>query len=139
MIGTTGTNGTRKPRCRSGRVRRRMITPTLTMMNANSVPMLTSLKMMSSGTSAARTAMKAPNISVIRTGVWVRADTTPRARGTRPSRLMANRIRVWPYNTVRHTLVIETRAPSDRSDAAQPKSRRSRTVASGAASPSRSV
>ena len=27
MIGNTGTNGTRKPRSRSGRVRRRMITP----------------------------------------------------------------------------------------------------------------
>ena len=42
MIGNTGTKGTRKPRLRSGRVRRRTITPMLVSTNANSVPMLTS-------------------------------------------------------------------------------------------------
>ena len=42
MIGKTGTNGTRNPRSRSGRVRRSTITPMLTITNANSVPMLTS-------------------------------------------------------------------------------------------------
>ena len=60
MIGKTGTKGTRKPRFRSGRVRRRMITPMLTSRNANSVPMLTSFTISDSGTKAAMIAIRPP-------------------------------------------------------------------------------
>ena len=67
MIGNTGENGTRNGRSMSGFVRRRMITPMLTRMNANSVPTLTSLMISVSGTSAARTEIRMPNVSVSRT------------------------------------------------------------------------
>ena len=57
MIGNTGTNGTRNGRSMSGCVRRRMITPMFTRKNANSVPMLTSLTISFSGTTAASVAI----------------------------------------------------------------------------------
>ena len=60
MIGNTGTNGTRNGRSMSGCVRRRMITPMFTSKNANSVPMLTSLTISLSGTSAASAAIAMP-------------------------------------------------------------------------------
>ena len=60
MIGNTGTNGTLNGRSMSGCVWRRMTTPTFTSRNANSVPMLTSLTISLSGTSAASSAMKKP-------------------------------------------------------------------------------
>ncbi len=41
-IGTNGTHGVRKDRCRSGRLLRRMITPRATTTKANRVPMFTS-------------------------------------------------------------------------------------------------
>ena len=41
-IGITGTHGVRNARCRSGRVRRRMMTPRATTTKAKSVPMFTS-------------------------------------------------------------------------------------------------
>ena len=56
MIGNNGTSGTRKERSMSGAVRRRTMTPMLTIRNANSVPMLTSLAISDSGTKAAMTA-----------------------------------------------------------------------------------
>ena len=69
MIGNTGTNGVRNGRSMSGLVRRRMITPMLTSTNANSVPMLTSLTISDSGTSAARIEIRMPKHSVSRAGV----------------------------------------------------------------------
>ena len=79
----------------SGAVRRRTMTPTLTMRKANSVPMLTSLAISDSGTNAAMAATASPKAAVMRAGVR-RGLSTPIQRGTRPSRLMANMIRVWP-------------------------------------------
>ena len=77
-------------------VRRRMITPMFTTMNANSVPMLTSLTISLSGTKAATTAIRNPKVAVIRIGVLVLSLTFAKLRGIRPSRHIANMIRVWP-------------------------------------------
>ena len=41
------------------------------------------------------TATSRPNVAVMSAGVW-RGLSLPTQRGTRPSRLMANMIRVWP-------------------------------------------
>jgi hypothetical protein len=67
----------------------------LTMTNANSVPMLTSSKMISSGTVAASTAMRMPKIAVATAGVC-RRDTRLKALGTSPSLDIEYMIRVWP-------------------------------------------
>ena len=74
MIGNTGTNGTRNGRSMSGCVRRSTITPMFTRKNANSVPMLTSLTISLSGTSAARIAIRTPRPRVSLTGVPVLAS-----------------------------------------------------------------
>ena len=95
MSGNHGTSGTRKERSMSGAVRRRTMTPMLTIRKANSVPMLTSLAISVSGTKAAMTATSRPNVAVMSAGVW-RGLSLPTHLGTRPSRLMANMIRVWP-------------------------------------------
>ena len=55
-IGSAGTNGIRNARCRSGRVRRRMITPAETKTKANSVPTLTISSSLVIGNSAAAAA-----------------------------------------------------------------------------------
>jgi hypothetical protein len=89
-----------------------MITPALTRMKANSVPMLTSSTMVLSGTNAASSAMPMPNPRVSRTGVPVRGCTSASHSGMRPSRAIANMILVWPYRVVSMTLVIATRAPN---------------------------
>jgi len=96
MIGNTGTNGTRNGRSMSGCVRRRMITPTLTSRNANSVPMFTSFTISLSGTTAARAAIRMPMPNVSLTGVPVRGLTSASPRGIRPSRAIAKKMRVWP-------------------------------------------
>ena len=96
MAGNTGENGTRKPRSRSGRVRRSTITPMLVITNANSVPMFTSLAISDSGTNAANAANRMPNVAVMRTGVRRRSEIFAKPRGSRPSRHIANMIRVWP-------------------------------------------
>ena len=76
-------------------MRRRTITPMFTIRNANSVPMLTSLAISLSGSSAAMIAVRMPNISVVNAGVW-RGLRREKIRGSSPSRLMAKKIRVWP-------------------------------------------
>ena len=95
MIGNTGTNGTRKPRSRSGWVRRSTTTPMLTITNANSVPMFTSLASSASGRKAASAAMPRPKTTVVLAGV-LRAVSRPKNFGTSPSRDIANMIRVCP-------------------------------------------
>ena len=96
MTGSTGPNGTLNGRGMSGRVRRSTMTPTLTSRNANSVPMLTSLTISLSGTSAARIAMSTPRPMVTFTGAPVRGLTSAKRRGIRPSRDIAKKIRVCP-------------------------------------------
>ena len=68
MIGNHGTSGTRNERSMSGAVRRSTITPTLTIRNAKSVPMLTSLAISDSGTKAAMMATRKPKVAVISAG-----------------------------------------------------------------------
>ena len=96
MIGNTGENGTRNGRSMSGLVRRRTITPMLTRMNANRVPMLTSLTISLSGTKAARMAIRTPKLIVSLAGVPNRGLTSANLSGIRPSRHMAKKMRVWP-------------------------------------------
>ena len=52
-------------------------------------------------------------------GVPYRGLTLARRSGSRPSRHMAKKMRVWPYMITRTTLVIATTAPSARTEAAQ--------------------
>jgi hypothetical protein len=96
-----------------------MITPMLTSTKANSVPMLTSLTISLSGTSAARMAISTPKPMVSRAGVPYRWFTAASRAGSRPSRHMAKKMRVWPYMMTSTTLVIATTAPSDSTAAAQ--------------------
>jgi hypothetical protein len=94
--GKTGENGTRYGRGMSGRVRRRMMTPTFTRTNAKSVPMFTSSTILLSGTSAASTAISTPRPMVSLAGVPKRAFTVARPSGSSPSRHMAKKMRVCP-------------------------------------------
>ncbi|CAM4122581.1 hypothetical protein STAL104432_32310 [Streptomyces albus] len=94
--GVTGKSATLNVRFIVGRVRRRMTTATLTRAKANSVPMLVALASSPSGTVAARMPQKAPTSRVLARGVPVRSSTFANTCGTRPSRDMANRMRVWP-------------------------------------------
>jgi hypothetical protein len=95
ISGNAGTSGTRKPRSRSGCVRRRTITPALTIKNANSVPMFTSSASSLSGITAASAATTTPMMSVMTTGTR-REFSRARPRGSSPSRAIANAIRVCP-------------------------------------------
>ena len=89
-----------------------MITPSDTTMKAVSVPMDTMSASLSSGTTAARTAAAVATITVLLTGVIVRAFTVANREGSSPSRPMANKMRVWPYMETRVTLKIEITAPA---------------------------
>jgi hypothetical protein len=70
----------------SGLVRRSQITATLTIRNANSVPMLTSLAIAESGRKAAISPIGTAKSTVRMTGAWVRLQIEPRRLGKRPSR-----------------------------------------------------
>ena len=56
---------------------------------------------------------------VLLTGVMVRGFTLANIDGSRPSRPMANRMRVWPYITTSVTEKIEITAPAARMVLAQ--------------------
>ena len=111
--------GTLNGRGMSGLVRRRIITPALTRMNAKRVPMLTISTIAPRGTSAATRAAKMPKPIVSLTGVPVRGLTSAHFSGTSPSRAIAKKIRVWPYRITSRTLVMATSAPNAVSAAAQ--------------------
>src|ERR1700740_598209 len=68
-IGSSGTQGARNPRGRSGRVRRKTITPADTSTKANSVPTLTISSSLAIGITDAVTATTSATSTVIRTGV----------------------------------------------------------------------
>jgi len=68
----------------------------LTSTNAKSVPMLTSLTISVSGTSAAMIAIRMPSVAVMKTGVRVLGCTYANRAGISPSRDIANMIRVCP-------------------------------------------
>ena len=73
-----------------------MTTATLTSAKAKSVPMLVASARLPSGTAAARTPQKSDTAMVLATGVPLRGPTLANTLGTRPSRDIANRMRVWP-------------------------------------------
>ena len=77
-------------------MRRRIITPAETMVNATSVPMLVISARNSIGSSPASREMTTAAISVAGTGVSVRGLIRWNSGGIIPSRPIANRIRVWP-------------------------------------------
>ena len=111
--GSTGLNGTRKARGRSGRVRRRMMTPIETSMKANNVPMLTNSASASSGMKPAKIVTTTPTPIVIRYGVthvgWTLASPTGNSR----SRLMANGTRDCPSIRISMTEVSPATAPNE--------------------------
>ena len=109
-IGITGTNGVRNGRFRSGRVRRRMITPIATSTNANNVPMLTSSANVFSGNTNVTIATATPVTSVVRYGVRNRSDTAENTGGSRRSRHIAKNTRLWPISSTRTTDVRSRRA-----------------------------
>ena len=95
-IGVTGYPGTLNPRGRSGSVRRSTITPIDTIRNATSVPMLVISARKSIGSTPASSEITTAQTIVAGTGVSVRGFSLWKNRGIMPSRLIANRIRVWP-------------------------------------------
>src|SRR6478672_5615152 len=86
-------HGERTGRARPGSVLRSTITPIATAANANSVPALEMSARMSTGNSAAKNATK---MQVIPYGVLYFGCTTASFSGSRPSRAIVNRMRVWP-------------------------------------------
>ena len=109
--GSTGTQGVRKARGRSGRVRRRTTTPSATTTNAKSVPMFTRAASSEMLVNPATTAMMPPSRIVERYGVPKRGCTLAKTRGSSPSRLIAKKTRVWPSSRIMHTVVSPMAAP----------------------------
>ena len=130
-----GKSGVVKERGRSGRCRRSTMTPMLTIANAKSVPMLVASASCPSGTKPARMLITTVTMMVLLTGVWVRGLTFSNTLGSRPSRAIANRMRVWPYITVSTTLKIETTAPSEMIAGAHSEPVTSRAMVASTASP----
>src|SRR5260370_41948013 len=97
MRGSSGTQGTRKPRGRSGCFLRNTITPAETRMNANSVPMLERAANQLTSKTPAGIPTANPATQVLICGVlyfgWTRENTL----GTKRSRDLSNQIRAWPY------------------------------------------
>jgi hypothetical protein len=112
-IGSTGDHGTRNPRARSGRVRRRIGTPKLTSTNADSVPMLIISSSSSTLDRPAISATTTPTPICSRTGVWNRGEVRETLRGSRPSRLIENTTRVRPSSSTMITEVRPTRIPTE--------------------------
>ncbi len=76
-----------------------------------SVPMVVRSTTASSEEKAAGTAKTAATIRVFETGVAVFGETRSKTRGTRPSRDIDIRMRVWPYITATTTETMATTAP----------------------------
>ncbi len=73
-----------------------MMTPIDTTMNAVSVPMDTMSARFCRGMKAARSDVAIATITVLVTGVIVRRFTVANRDGSKPSRAIAYRMRVWP-------------------------------------------
>src|SRR4051795_7006639 len=89
-----------------------MITPTDTTMNAVNVPIDTMSARLSNGTNAANNDAAIATSTVLFTGVMVRGLTAANQAGSRPSRPIANRMRVMPYSVTSVTVKIEITAPA---------------------------
>jgi hypothetical protein len=117
-IGSSGTPGARKPRSKSGRVRRSTMTPAETRAKANSVPMLTISSSLSIGNTDAGIATSTPTSTVIRTGVPC-GPVLANGRGSNPSRHIAKSTRVCPSTSTITTVVRPASAPIEITLAAQ--------------------
>ena len=95
-IGTTGTQGVRNERRRSGCFRRSTSTPSETSTNANRVPMLERSASVPMSNIPAGMATKNPATQVLMCGVRKRGWTLEKICGSRPSRDMANHTRACP-------------------------------------------
>ena len=93
---TSQASGVRNRRGASGSRRRMTSMQTATAMKAVSVPALASAARSASGTMPGEHARRSTAVNmVIRTGE-PRPDTRARPRGSRPSRAMTKKIRLWP-------------------------------------------
>ncbi len=99
-------------------------------MNAASVPALASAAMSASGNSPAMIDTTIAVKMVIRTGV-PRLDTRASLAGSRPSRAMVKKIRLWPKKKARITVGSAITAEAPRIRAAQPWPISRRISASG--------
>ena len=118
-IGMSGTKGQRNGRTRSGAFLRRMMTDAETMMKAPNVPILTISATTPIGTRPARMDDTTATNKELRTGVLVFWLIWPKKRGSRPSRDMTKRIRLWPRHMTRRTDVRPQIAPTDTAAAPQ--------------------
>src|SRR5664279_2356626 len=135
-IGITGMNGTLNERSRSGRVLRSTTTPMETNTNVNSVPTLTISSSTPISENPAIIATATPTPTVILAGVPVFSLTCAMPRGSRPSRLIAKMIRLWPSISTSTTVVSPASAPIAITFAAQSTPTAVKALASVAASPS---
>src|SRR5262249_28064834 len=97
MIGNNGTKGTLNARGRSGCARLRNKTPRETSTKANKVPMLERSAASPISTNPAGIPTAAPAIQVDQCGVLYFTLSVEKNFGSRPSRDIANQMRVWPY------------------------------------------
>ena len=112
-IGSTGDQGTRNPRGRSGRVRRSTTMPMLTSTKADSVPMLIISSRRPTSVNAATSAITRPPMIWMRAGVLVCSVVFDSQRGSSPSRLRAKTMRESPSSSTMMTVVRPAIAPSE--------------------------
>ncbi|MNI76192.1 hypothetical protein D3C73_1324040 [compost metagenome] len=89
MIGISGTSGTLKDRCKSGRVFRKITIPRETAIKANKVPILTRSASLFSGMTPAKMATTMPVTQVLTAGAPVFGCSRDSFSGSRPSRPIA--------------------------------------------------
>ncbi len=118
-IGTNGTSGTRKPRSRSGCDSRSRMTPTAQNANAKSAPSTRRSARPTVPGSSASTAATPPANSAARDGAEP-DPTWASPLGSRPSRPIANRTRLWAISTTSTTVVRPNSAPTLMTLALQP-------------------
>ena len=94
--GTHGTHGVLNPRGRPGSVLRRMMIPAATRMKAKAVPMLQRSTTSSIFITPANAATSRPVNRVERWGVRYLGCTAAAQGGSKPSRAMLKKMRVWP-------------------------------------------
>src|SRR5215469_10934795 len=112
ISGNKGTIGTRKPRGRSGCDRRRNNTPRDTRTNAKSVPMLERSAASPISTNPAGIPTAAPAIQVDQCGVLKVLCKVEKNPGSKPSRDMANQMRVCPYWKTSNEEIMPISAPT---------------------------
>ena len=110
---------------------------TETAMKAVRVPALASEAIWSSGARPASSATAVAVISVICTGVPVAGCTLARLCGSRPSRAMTKKIRLWPYRKAKITVGMAITAAAPIILAASPWPSWRRISASGSGLPTK--